>query len=775
MSINVANKSGIYNSKRDIPKYVAVEPVPYVRPADWLTLPTVGATEQKFVGLYAVYDFTQNNVSVNATTSTGTYTVDWGDGTSPQTYTSGVAAEYNYNYATISNSTISSRGYKQVIITITPTTGNLLTVTTNVKSSALPSTLALLSWLDIAIGSPTLNTFNLNTTSQAALNILEQVKVISCATSLRHNFSGLTNLLSVEIPYQVHSITGGPLFDSCTNLRNAPVMQLEGYTNLASMFTGCRNLTYIPEITLQNIGGTSNVNLSSMFNACAALQVVPPITLKTAGSITNTSGMFQGCWSLTVAPFFDTSNVTDTTNMFNNCRELTTVPLYNLQNCLNTSGMFNNCSALASIPKFDISKVTNTSLMFNGCYALQEIPLLDTGNVANAYGMFSNCQSLYTIPQLNTSNVTNMSQFLLGSGIVEIPLLNTSKVTTTEQMFQSCTGLTSVPALDFNNVINMTNTFASCTALSNIGIANVSKVTNMTLTFNGCFSFTGEGLANIDTSNVTALVSTFQACTSLNSIPTFNTSKVTQLGSLFFNCNSLTSIPALNLSNVGAGTLSLSAGGIGRVDVYGEKTSTSVSGQRLGKKEIESFFTNAGIAANTSQVLTITSNPGAAAAITKTGVTVTGGNLTIPIANTVGITTGQSVYGAVTTSGFSATIDATTDTLTFNGHGLPNGTRITFNSITTTTGISIYTYYYVINSTTNTFQIALSPGGAAIDMTNNGSAAVLRPIYVASINPNVSIDTNVPATYSVTSGPGNIIFRDLDVYLATQKRWTITG
>lgn len=51
----------------------------WVRPTDWLTMPIVGSTEEKFVGLFAVYDLPENFIALQFE---GNYTVDWGDGTS---------------------------------------------------------------------------------------------------------------------------------------------------------------------------------------------------------------------------------------------------------------------------------------------------------------------------------------------------------------------------------------------------------------------------------------------------------------------------------------------------------------------------------------------------------------------------------------------------------------------------------------------------------------------------------------------------------------------
>jgi len=83
-------------------------------------------------------------------------------------------------------------------------------------------------------------------------------------------------------------------------------------------------------------------------------------------------------------------------------------------------------------------------------------------------------------------------------------------------------------------------------------------------------------------------------------------------------------------------------------------------------------------------------------------------------------TTGWSTYlesGAVT-------FQDAGDTVTLNNHGFPNGTIVSFTSITSTTGISTNTPYYVISATTNTFQLSLTLGGPAIALTTNGSGVL---------------------------------------------------
>jgi hypothetical protein len=64
------------------------------------------------------------------------------------------------------------------------------------------------------------------------------------------------------------------------------------------------------------------------------------------------------------------------------------------------------------------------------------------------------------------------------------------------------------------------------------------------------------------------------------------------------------------------------------------------------------------------------------------------------------------------------------DTVTQTAHGLVNGTPISFDTIVTTTGITINTPYYVISTAANTFQVSLTAGGTAVALTTNGSGTL---------------------------------------------------
>jgi hypothetical protein len=78
----------------------------------------------------------------------------------------------------------------------------------------------------------------------------------------------------------------------------------------------------------------------------------------------------------------------------------------------------------------------------------------------------------------------------------------------------------------------------------------------------------------------------------------------------------------------------------------------------------------------------------------------------------------------------AVTFQDTGDTVTLAAHGLTDGTAISFSVITSTTGISINTLYYVVGSTTNTFQVATTVGGTALPLTTNGTGTLLRSVPV---------------------------------------------
>jgi hypothetical protein len=75
-------------------------------------------------------------------------------------------------------------------------------------------------------------------------------------------------------------------------------------------------------------------------------------------------------------------------------------------------------------------------------------------------------------------------------------------------------------------------------------------------------------------------------------------------------------------------------------------------------------------------------------------------------------------------SGSSVTLDGTANTVTLNGHNLFNGDLVKLAG-TLPAELSTALWYYVVNRATNTFKLAATRGGTAIDFTGAGSGVTV--------------------------------------------------
>ncbi len=96
-------------------------------------------------------------------------------------------------------------------------------------------------------------------------------------------------------------------------------------------------------------------------------------------------------------------------------------------------------------------------------------------------------------------------------------------------------------------------------------------------------------------------------------------------------------------------------------------------------------------------------------------------------------------YGADPDSIITHTATATSiaaDTFTEVAHGLVDGDYVAFTSIVTTTGISRWTTYRVRDATADTFKVALTPLGAAINLAGGDGTVALTAAKAASLAAN---------------------------------------
>ena len=434
------------------------------RPDDWLAMPSVTSTDDTFVGLHAVFPTGSNFVAFTFTTDTGDYQVDWGDG-NIDVVASNTQAQHQYDYSTYDtgSTTLSSLGYKQAIITVTPVSGELRTADFQKRYTTTPTINFgyTTGFLDCILSMPNANTDR---------------SIIFGGSTMRHGFVQRFSMLNSGGATNMYL-----MFYICSSLQSIPLLDTSNVTNMRQMFQGCELLQTIP------LFDTSNVtNMYAMFNNSG---LVKPIPLLDTSNVTDMRQMFMNCFSLQEVPLFDTSNVTQMDLMFGNCYSLQSVPLFDTSNVTRMYYMFDDCHSLQTIPLFDTSNVTNMSNMFERCYSLQTIPLLDTSNVTTMNGMFQFCSSLQSIPLLNTSNVTSMNtMFLSCVSLQEVPALDTTSVTIQNGQFATCYSLTKTDIICRKSV-QFDRALLSQSELVNIfnNLIDLTGLTSQNISINQCW------------------------------------------------------------------------------------------------------------------------------------------------------------------------------------------------------------------------------------------------------------------------------------------------
>lgn len=266
------------------------------RPADWLPIPSVGANEEVAYLLHAVWDTTVNPVALLCT---GNYTVDWGDGTVTN-YASNVVAERNYVYSSIS-SDVTARGYKTVLIKITPQSGasiSKIDLTNRHSSYNYRYLSGILQFVDNFS-----NANQLYTGSNLYFNLIESIEVKYYKGGIYdYNIFGMGSLKYLKIATINSGINVNAMFNGAKiRIFDIPKTLSGTYTNL---FDGMESIEDLSDYTV-----TTAVPSVTFFN-CYCLKKYPVVT----GLPTSANSIFYNNRSLKIIPAYNFSNVTSIGN-----------------------------------------------------------------------------------------------------------------------------------------------------------------------------------------------------------------------------------------------------------------------------------------------------------------------------------------------------------------------------------------------------------------------------------------------------------------------------
>jgi hypothetical protein len=374
----------------------------WTKPDDWIDISNVGDNE---INLLVV----DNSImGFNVGVSSGTYNIDWGDGTIETGRTSGTLYQHTFAQGA---GTPTSYGYNTVKIRIYGAGGNITQY-----QGYRPQGTGLNNW---AANSP----------------LLQAVFGTNNLTTLYAAFGDGSSyypsiLQSVTLPSIISGITGSGFattFANAVSLKSVIGLNSPwgNCTTIQNMFIGCNS---IKRINLPNTLPNTITTMENTFNSCGSLETINfPSDLPTSMSGTGFNGTFNGCNSLRSINITSWPNaLTNYQNTFNNCDSLTSVTLpSSFPTSLTTAAsMFQGCRSLQTItlPTAWPSGITTTNNMFGNCFGLTKVVLPATGSnsLTNCGSMFQVNYNLREIQNTNvlgsTTTATDLQSFLVNGG-----------------------------------------------------------------------------------------------------------------------------------------------------------------------------------------------------------------------------------------------------------------------------------------------------------------------------------------------------------------------
>ena len=321
----------------------AIDPDKWIRPAGWPALPNLTSADNKYAGVYAVYEGKTNRLQISHNSASSNNTIDWGDGTSV-TWNSTAGQSKLYNYSTIVAPVLvddAGYNYKPVLIQFqlnSGTPGTLQLSNTSVGAGAVVQS----NWLDLLMSWPTSFSFAQRPRLLQRLNLLKGPGNQNLTTAY-NGFIGLrvfegnmfgpgnaNQYTSIQTAFQsIGSVRMGdmevnkigaviPATGIFSNgfIKSIGNITLNNVSGMGDFFNACRDLE-----TVGNIIATSSTSISTMFNSCTNLERIGTIDIGSSGTVTNLN-TFNACNNLREIEFVSAARLTTATGMFTSCVKL---------------------------------------------------------------------------------------------------------------------------------------------------------------------------------------------------------------------------------------------------------------------------------------------------------------------------------------------------------------------------------------------------------------------------------------------------------------------
>ncbi len=647
LSINITSNIG-GNERKDTLLIQVGDPDNYASAE--ITIRQIGADTEELIYEVEVpeKEYTLTAAPILTAATGGKITVDWGDGSEPETFES---KRGTHTYKDPGLYTISISGEARSLEF--GIEGELSTELRNIISWGK---LGYTSAVDMCLGCSRLESIP-NDVAGSFSGVKSFLGAFSCCESLKEIPAGLFKYATVAKNFEdcfshsasISEIPAG-LFANCSAAEDFSYVFYGTGTGIVVTNTTLGNFT---ELRKQVDAGRLHSLPAGLFANCSAIkqldyafgataiESIPEDLFAKSSNATIFTGAFSACTLLKSIPqqlMEKATAATDIKYMFAGCASLTDLPV----------GMFTNNSTITNLEyifyktgittlkagTFDgLTGVKTVGAVFQGCESLTTIEDNAFRGLTAAKSFrycFSDCTALNSIPATLFQGMSNAYEFTYtfeNTALESVPatLFNECRDYSSADftyMFSACTNLKSVPATLFEHFTKVTSPgfryMFEDSGLESVPAGLFAKNTNVSTGFESVFE-NCTSLKRIDgsifptTSTVSSMAYAFSNCPKLESVPadlfTPIAESKTKFTGTFLGCTSLTTLPSgLFKSNVEAAQFTGTFTGCTGLetipaDLFGE--CSSVNGVRMlfdGCKALKSI--PAGLFANMPAITT---------------------------------------------------------------------------------------------------------------------------------------------------------------------------
>ncbi len=367
------------------------------------------------------------------------------------------------------------------------------------------------------------------------------------------------------IPYNEGTIDGMPIYSNAVNIRSeenvssivfhtpevwtsVEVKRSQSLKTYRNMCNGLYNITYFEILGINN----SVSDFSGMLQGCSSLKAVDYVDFSTGVDFTD---MMNGCESFEgfEDDTIDLHNGLNFTNMFRDCRTVTHLPTFITTIGTTFNGMFSYCELLECIDGLDTRNQLSTVDMFNQCPVLSrptagEKAALLTGSFYTNNGYCGGTFSMDFTGTETTLQLDSPAYIDWGDGNVivyaaSMPITGTPIGIAT--VLSDCTAIDfvtdTVTTIDITRglLLNDIN-LSGHTTLESFVFSGLNGLTTLYNMFLGCTALVSSDIASYE--GIESFEGMFSGCTSLTSVGDITSTDGLYFENMFLNCTSLVCI-----------------------------------------------------------------------------------------------------------------------------------------------------------------------------------------------------------------------------------------